>query len=260
MVSSVCTIIPAMQSKNSLAFLPNMITLFNFFSGFLSLLFASQGKFVPAAWLIFIAFIWDSLDGNVARMFNNPTPLGKELDSLSDLVSFVVAPSFLIARFLINDFTPWMLLFIFVYLTCGALRLARFNLRPGGKNYFEGLPTPAAALAVVSVLLSCVKNGWMEKSFFGMVVVSMMVILGVLMVSTIHYPKFSAIPFKKWRSMVWLSIVMLLAGFFLGQMELAFASIQFVFIFVSPIYNISFEVGASLADARKGGDKPRPYN
>lgn len=234
-----------LRNKNSLAFLPNMITLFNFFSGFLSLLLAAKGKLVPAAWLIFIAFLWDSLDGNIARMFNNPTPLGKELDSLSDLVSFVVAPAFLMARFLINDFTPWILLFIFVYLACGALRLARFNLRPGNKNYFEGLPTPAAALTVVSVLLSCLKNGWMEKSFFGMVAVAMMLMLGVLMVSTIRYPKFSAIPFKKWRSLLLMGLTVLLAGFIWGQIELALVSIQFLFIFLSPIYTIPFQAAPS---------------
>ncbi len=123
-------------AKRNFIFLPNLITLFNLFSGFLSLLMAARGKIVVAGGMIILSLVWDSLDGNIARMFKNPSDLGRELDSLADIVSFVVAPAFLMAHFLLEHISPWMLLLLFLYLSAGTYRLARFNLRPPLKDYF----------------------------------------------------------------------------------------------------------------------------
>ena len=134
--------------KNFL-WLPDMVTLFNLFSGFFSLFCSAHGQFVQAAWFIVLALVWDSLDGNIARIFNNPTSLGRELDSLSDMVSFVVAPGFMVASLLYDQYHFWVMPIVEIYLACGIYRLARFNLCPPVKDFFQGLPTPAAAMVTI---------------------------------------------------------------------------------------------------------------
>src|SRR5262249_36735867 len=117
-----------LRKHPKLVFLPDMVTSFNLFTGFLSILLVTRVRLRDAAWLIFLSMIWDSLDGNIARMFQNPTQFGRELDSLADIVSFVTAPALLAATFLVRKVSPWSLLWLYFYLAAGAFRLARFNI------------------------------------------------------------------------------------------------------------------------------------
>lgn len=217
-----------------------MVTLFNLFTGFLSIVAASNGKEDLAAWLIILSLVWDSLDGNIARMFNNPSTLGRELDSLADIVSFVVAPAFLMSRFMLEHLNAQMIVILFFYLGAGAYRLARFNVRPSLKNAFEGLPTPAAAVTLSMTVLSCLRNEWVHSSLFMPLAVVLVGVLSFLMVSKVHYPKLSAIPFAKWQSLLYLGIGSLaLVGMFMNW-ETGLASACFVFVVISPIYSFSF--------------------
>src|SRR6185503_18918568 len=126
---------------------PSLLTTGNLFCGFFAMLLAVDGRYTEAAMAIFVAMVMDMLDGRVARLMKATSQFGVEYDSLADVISFCVAPAFLLYLFAFRELgrPPWFAAFLFVI--CGALRLARFNVHTGNsdKRYFVGLPTPAAA-------------------------------------------------------------------------------------------------------------------
>ncbi len=135
---------------------PNLLTSASLLLGFYAISASFAGDFNKAAWAIFIAAFFDGIDGRVARLTNSTSDFGAQYDSLSDLVSFGIAPAFLMLNFaLAHSFRPrigWMIAFL--YVVCAALRLARYNIHPTShKRYFEGLPVPAAALALVFTVI-----------------------------------------------------------------------------------------------------------
>ncbi len=218
------------------AILPNLITMLNLFSGFLSMIMAMTGHYYWAVWMIFIGLIWDSLDGHVARIFDNPTDFGKELDSLADIVSFVAAPCFLVTKLIFLKMSPWMLFTVFIYLSAGAYRLARFNIRPAVKGYFEGLPTPASAMTFVSTVLACYQNQWADYKFCEICVAAMMVVLSYLMTSNVHYPKFSANKFSSWQSFLYLDVAVVAVNLIFMNVQTAMAGGFLFYLIFSPIY------------------------
>ena len=122
----------------------------NMFCGFLSIITASNGNYTYAAWLIFVAALFDALDGMVARLTNSSSELGVELDSLSDIVSFGAAPSFLLYSTYFKQFDAVGIVLSSLILIVGGFRLARFNIQLVGfeKSFFLGLPIPSAALTI----------------------------------------------------------------------------------------------------------------
>jgi len=219
---------------------PNMITLLNLVAGFFSILMSVQEKYEFAVWLVFLALILDSLDGHVARIFGNETEFGRELDSLADAVSFVVAPCMLVYMAFFQNSPMALLLVIVFYLCSGIFRLARFNVNPTHGGCFEGLPTPAAALTLMMTMLAFHKNLWGDRSFTLTSVVFLMTALGFLMVSDIPYPKVSAIKFRSWRTLFVVQVIIFLALLFYLNLESAIASIFLTFILLSPFYCVSF--------------------
>jgi CDP-diacylglycerol--serine O-phosphatidyltransferase len=158
--------------------LPNLITTGNLFFGFFSIVKSLQGQFGWAASAIFLAGIFDVLDGRIARLTNGTSEFGVQYDSLCDCVSFGVAPAFLMYQFGLFETGRMGWVFCFLFLACGALRLARFNVLSAiGKasGDFTGLPIPMAAIAVASFVLlmvdlqAKVDSGWMPKEFFNFV-------------------------------------------------------------------------------------------
>ncbi|HES60210.1 MAG TPA: CDP-diacylglycerol--serine O-phosphatidyltransferase, partial [Caldithrix sp.] len=135
--------------------IPNLFTAMNLFSGFLSILNASEGNYHYAAWLIIVAAVFDALDGAVARLTKSSSELGVELDSLSDIVSFGAAPAFLIYQTYLFSYQPLGVLISASLVLAGGFRLARFNVQLVGfdKNYFSGLPIPISALTISSFIL-----------------------------------------------------------------------------------------------------------
>jgi len=143
--------------------IPNFITSLNLAAGFIAIIFASNGELVTASWLILAAMIFDFLDGFSARLLNAYSEVGKELDSLADVVSFGVAPGIIIYQLLnesLSLFSPMIvslngsgfslvLLIPSVMPVCAALRLAKFNTDPSQAKSFRGLPTPANALSYI---------------------------------------------------------------------------------------------------------------
>jgi len=143
------------KRSRSIFLLPSLLTTANLFSGFLALLFTAQGRYVDASIAIFVAMVMDLLDGRVARLMKATSQFGVEYDSLADVVSFGVAPAFLIYSFALAGLgrPAWFAAFLFVI--CAALRLARFNVYTGvtDKRYFIGLSTPAASGVVCATVI-----------------------------------------------------------------------------------------------------------
>jgi CDP-diacylglycerol---serine O-phosphatidyltransferase len=182
--------------------IPNFITSLNLVSGFIAIIFAANGDIVTASWLILAAMIFDFLDGFFARLLKAYSAIGKELDSLADLVSFGVAPGLIIYHLLKSSLsinTPiivdsnsikTLLLMIIpaIMPVCGALRLAKFNIDSTQATSFKGLPIPANALAVISVVIaghnsqSLLFNSFTSSPFL---LILFTIILSLLMVSRI---------------------------------------------------------------------------
>lgn len=174
--------------------IPNLFTALNMFSGFLSIIYTSQNNFVYAGWLIIVAAIFDTLDGLMARLTKSSSELGVELDSLSDVISFGAAPSFMIYKFYFYQFDTIGIIISSLPLIAGGFRLARFNVQLIGfeKKHFTGLPIPSAALTLATFVLSFRKNG--SEYLYDMILLPMVIIISFLMVSKVRYetlPKFS---------------------------------------------------------------------
>jgi CDP-diacylglycerol--serine O-phosphatidyltransferase len=183
--------------SRGLFILPTLFTVGNLFCGYLSVWCSIRGTFQTAAILIIAAAILDMLDGRIARLTNSASRFGEEYDSLADLVSFGVAPAVLAYSWGLADFhrLGWMASFLFV--VCGSMRLARFNIqtRVTDKKYFIGLPIPAAAGTIASLVLATperlVERFWMA----GLLILT--VVLSYLMISTLRYRSFKDLDLKR---------------------------------------------------------------
>lgn len=164
--------------------LPNFFTIGNLFLGIVSLILAFNGKWKYAAIMVIIGMLFDGLDGRIARMLNAQSAFGKELDSLADIVTFGVAPAFVMYVAVLFEYgiLGWVLTAVFP--ACGALRLARFNIRQSAAGYFVGLPITAAGGILASMAL------YSEVVYDPSAFVLGMLGLSYLMVSGIKYPSF----------------------------------------------------------------------
>jgi CDP-diacylglycerol--serine O-phosphatidyltransferase len=205
------------QPKKGVYLLPNTLTLCGMFCGFYAIMSAINGNFIYAAWAIILANIFDGLDGWIARLTNTTTRFGVELDSLSDLVAFGVAPSVMMYKWSLMPFgrLGWAAAFLFV--ACGALRLARFNVQtsaPGSKA-FKGMPIPGAATILASVVIFYywyeVREDIPDKNVFYPLFT---IALSLLMVSTLRFHGLKEIDFKE-KKPFWVLIVFVLILFVL---------------------------------------------
>ena len=142
--------------RKGIYLLPNLITLSSMFSGFYSIIASFNSDYERAAWAILVASVFDVLDGWVARMTHTATRFGIEIDSLSDAISFGVAPGVLVYSWSLQSFGKIGWLGAFFMVACAALQLARFNVQMGSeeKKHFTGLPSPAAALMIATTVLA----------------------------------------------------------------------------------------------------------
>lgn len=188
-------------TKKGVYLLPNLFTTAALFSGFYAVVASMQGRYEQAAIAIFVAMILDITDGRVARMMNAQSKFGAEYDSLSDMISFGMAPAIAMFCWALDDSlgkVGWMA--AFVYVAGAALRLARFNTQPEStdKRYFTGLASPAAAALLAAVMWVCSDLGWVGDgmpSFMPYVIAVLTAGAGILMVSNLRYPSFKGINF-----------------------------------------------------------------
>ncbi len=178
--------------------LPNLFTTAALFAGFYSILSSMQGKYEEAAIAIFVAMVLDITDGRVARMVNAQSKFGAEYDSLSDMVSFGMAPAIAMFSWALHDLGKVGFMAAFVYVAGAALRLARFNTQPPttDKRYFVGLASPASAAFLAAMLWTATDFGWVGDDLpfaFSIAVTVLTLICGLLMVSNLKYPSFKGI-------------------------------------------------------------------
>jgi CDP-diacylglycerol--serine O-phosphatidyltransferase len=154
--------------NNFVYLIPSIFTAGNMFSGFFSIIMSLKNDFETASWIIFVAMVFDGLDGAVARLYKKQDLFGIELDSLADMVSFCLAPMVLLYRLILYNYGNSGILIAFIYILFGSIRLAKYNVvsikEKSVNMFFEGLPTPAAAgvMMSISLLLNSVR-----KDFFG---------------------------------------------------------------------------------------------
>jgi CDP-diacylglycerol---serine O-phosphatidyltransferase len=177
--------------------LPNLVTTGNVFFGFFAIISAIRGQFENAAYAIVVAAVFDLMDGRLARLTRSTSKFGAEYDSLCDLVSFGMAPGVLLFLWALQPFDRLGWLASFLYVTCGALRLARFNVQAHvvEKSYFQGLPIPMAAGIVASSVLAFKEMNWSANGNLG--VLAMTFLLAFVMVSTFRYRSFKDLDLKE---------------------------------------------------------------
>jgi CDP-diacylglycerol--serine O-phosphatidyltransferase len=184
--------------KKGIYVLPNLITSASLFGGFYAIIASIQGRYEAAAIAILISCVLDALDGKIARFTSATSQFGIEYDSLSDLVAFGVAPGVLAFQWALAPFGRLGWLASFMYVICGALRLARFNVQKGtvDTKYFKGMPIPAAASIIASLILFSNAIGGLPGSRH-ILIIMLIYVLSFLMVSTINYPSFKELELRR---------------------------------------------------------------
>ncbi len=197
--------------KKGVYILPNLFTAGSLFCGFFSLLRTMQEDFYAAAILILIAGFLDGIDGKIARFTNTSTRFGVEFDSLADVVSFGVAPGILVYAWALEPFGRLGWLAAFLYVICGAMRLGRFNIQVTNveSRFFSGLPIPAAAGLIATVILLYYNLGDTGVSKH-LTILIITYVLAFLMVSTIKYYSFKDLELVRRKPFHWLVIAILI--------------------------------------------------
>ncbi|OLB48700.1 MAG: CDP-diacylglycerol--serine O-phosphatidyltransferase [Gemmatimonadetes bacterium 13_2_20CM_2_65_7] len=229
---------PPFPIRRVVIVVPSLFTLFNLFFGIWSMVLATRGEFYRAGWFIVFAGILDTLDGRVARISGTGTRFGAELDSLVDIVSFGVAPAFLMfqVEFAGAGSAAWI--FCYFYVMAAAIRLARFNVTQAGrtKSYFIGLPSPAAGMTVATfypftqteLFASLHRLPWHLLLNF------LMIALTILMVSNVHYATLPRAGFRTLGGLLGLLLIVVILVFGIWQHD--------VFLFPLGIVYMSYGV------------------
>ncbi len=218
--------------------LPNLATSLNLFCGFFSVVSALEGHFLRAAVAIIIAGVFDNLDGRIARATRSTSRFGVEYDSLADLVSFGMAPALLAYLWALRPFgrLGWLAAFLFV--ACGALRLARFNTQAGTTDgsKFTGLPIPGAAGMVATLVLFYDRVGF-PATMYPLVVLVLLYALSYLMVSSIPYHSFKKK--EEHRSFNSLVLTLLVLIFIAAEPAVALFMVGVTYMLSGPVRFVS---------------------
>lgn len=199
------------SKRKGIYLLPNLLTTAGLFSGFYAVVMSMNNHFESAAIAIFVAMIFDGLDGRVARMTNTQSDFGAEYDSMADMVSFGMAPALVAYNFGLAELGKIGWLAAFVYVACAALRLARFNTQIGiaDNRFFQGLASPAAAALVAGMVWVGIDYD-IDGNEYGIIVAIVTGISGLLMVSNFKYNSFKTIDFHGKVPFVAILVVMLI--------------------------------------------------
>ena len=222
---------------------PNLVTSANMFCGFYSMIASIQGEFTTAAWAIIAASVFDTLDGRIARLAKATSEFGVQYDSLSDLVSFGAAPAILLFQWALRPFDRLGWLAAFLFLACGALRLARFNVFSGiaPKGYFQGLPIPMAAGMVATFNIFYSTTGWPAESgvfSYRILVLVLTFALASLMVSTIRFPSFKELNWRSRGSFGYLAVAILSMILIAVKPEITLFIVLSGYVFLSLGWNL----------------------
>jgi CDP-diacylglycerol--serine O-phosphatidyltransferase len=227
--------------------LPNLFTTGGLFSGFYSVIATIGGHYELAAVMILIAHAFDGLDGRVARLTRTASRFGVEYDSLADLVAFGVAPGILVYKWALEPWQTWGWLAASLYVTCGALRLARFNVQVESveKRAFVGLPIPAAADMVAATVLLYYFFGGEGATHKNLILLLLIYSVAILMVSEVPYYSFKDIHLQE-RQPFWLLIALILVA------KLVIAQPQIMLFTGISLYLLSGPVWWVMRRTRRG--------
>ncbi len=226
--------------------LPNLFTTANLLCGFYAIVIAISGNFFLAAVPLLIAVVLDGLDGRIARFTNTTSKFGAEYDSLSDLVAFGVAPAVLVYTWALTPYGKWGWIAASLFVVCGALRLARFNVQIGiiESRVFNGLPIPAAASVVATGILLYYKLGG-EGQFAHVSILLGIIVIALLMVSNIRYYSFKDLNFFARRPFMSFFLIVCIMIIVIAEPEIMIFTFALGYSLSGPAWFL-FKLGSKL--------------
>ena len=234
------------DKKNARVILPNMLTLIGVCIGLTSIRFALDGKFEFAIIAILFAALFDGLDGRIARLIKGTSKVGKELDSLTDMISFGVAPAFIMYFWKLNTLGKFGWLLCLVYVICVALRLARFNINsnqePSWKdNFFEGVPSPAGGILVLTPLIFSLSEFEFFKINYNFVVPIFFITTSLLLISKFPTYSFKKIVIPRKTTIFLLFGIVLFFGLLLIYTFKILAITSLIYLLLIPVSYLHFQ-------------------
>lgn len=219
-------------------FLPNTFTALNMACGFFSIILGWKGEFYPAAMLLVLGAIFDSVDGRVARITHTQSAFGEQFDSISDVVTFGVAPAFMVYNKFFFDMGRIGIITSFVFLLCGALRLARFNanIEKVSSAFFQGLPIPSGALALVGLTLFSLE--YPDVNNVKPLIIAYVLFFSFLMISNIPFNSFKKSEWVRLHKKRVLFIIFLIMILTFTQEHIMIGLIINIYVFASLLYFI----------------------
>lgn len=225
----------------SVYLLPNLLTTSSLFIGFLGLTWAIQGDYASCALCILASCVFDGLDGKVARMTGTTSEFGVQLDSLADLVAFGVVPSMMAYLWVLDEYGRLGLMACFLFMACGALRLARFNVQAstGSKKHFVGLPIPAAACSLATlVLFSEYVPAEYAHTVLPVGTLILVYVLSFFMVSTVRFYSFKEISAFKAHPFSWMVTAILVFSLVASRPKILGFIIFLGYLISGPLYTL----------------------
>lgn len=267
---------PRPNMRRVVVVVPSLFTLFNLFFGLWSMVLATRGEFYRAGWYIVFAGVLDALDGRFARLSNTGSRFGAELDSLVDVVSFGVAPAFLMYMLAFGNAGQAEWIFCYFYVMAATIRLARFNVTQAGaaKRAFIGMPSPAAALTLATYFPFTQTEFYhraLREMPWHLMLQLLMIILSMLMVSNVRYAALPRVGVRSGRGLLGLVTVLLVLGFsvwrhdiFLFPLGIAYMTYgvlraAFLGLLSEPDDDEEAEIGGSIV-ITDGPTAPVPYD
>ena len=220
-------------------FLPNSFTALNLACGFISVLLSFKGEFYYGCMILGLGAIFDSVDGRIARLTGTQSSFGEQFDSFSDLISFGIAPAFLIYNRFLLDSGRIGIIVAFFYMLCGALRLARFNanIEKVSSNFFQGLPIPCGALCILGLVLISLDINIIQN--YIPVVAVFVICVSLLMISNIPFSSFKDSPFVRKHKRAMLFFIFVSFAAILVHEKIMIFALTTAYVFGSLLYYIT---------------------